>query len=183
MNFFDKETPVYVCELDEKKGKIFYDIKLDKFEITKRKNNTAASSLAFFSTMGYVVLRRANHITILENSLIWALVLTLVGGILGGIGIILINKLSKPVLMQDFNPSRNEIEHFVNRGEDLLSRQKGGIFFLSCIQILNYMNFLFSKDIVSLILIAVLWIGFFLFLNFIDLARRKKVYNLLRKHR
>lgn len=176
MNLFNKRKVIYVCDVEGKKGKIFYDIKLSKFRAEKGKKNTTVSSLAFFSTMGYVILRRINHITISVNPLTWAVVLTFVGVCLGFISIILMNKLSKPILTEEFTPSSDEIKSYVLRGSDLLSRQKAGFFFLFIIGIINHVNFFVSKDILSLILIPILWIGCFLFFNFVDFSRRKKIY-------
>lgn len=170
-----KKRYVFICNTEDKTKKIYYDVEQEKYGSIEKNSNTSNSLLAACSIIGYVFLRSFQKYKLPEeyHSLFFPIMICSI--IIGFFISILLNK--KKMKLTYLNLTKEESIDYITLGKNQLEMQKTGILFISFLLLVNTVLFFLNNEIVTFILEMLLCMFFTIFIIYMNVFGRKKIYN------
>lgn len=171
-----KRNKIFICNTEDKKEKIYFDIESNKFGSIEKKSSIGSSVLISFSIIGYVILRNFQNYKLPEDRKNLFFLFVGLGIFVGFCIAIFKNRLAKDIHLSYQTISKEEREKYISNGKNQLDMQKAGIFFLIVLILVNTVLFFLDNEIVTLVVISLSFMLIIVFANYLDIFRRKKIY-------
>lgn len=170
---------VYICTTEDKKQRIFYSLETNKFYSDSITPTPTKYILIFSSIIGFVLLKTLDRYKLNQDQTYVFYLSIFLGIFLGFIISVFIRHKKLTLIDLDLNTQNKQ--KYILLGKKQLDMQKGGLVFIFFLAFANTCIFFLDKSIVTMLVLTFVYFSMILFINYMDILKRKKTYRIIKK--
>jgi len=170
---------IYICTTEDKKNRIYFNLDKKNFSRVSINSTPTKSILIFFSIIGFVLLRSLKHYKLPQEKYYLFFLAILASFIFGFIASFFLKK--KKLLLSSIKIDDKDREKYIILGREQLKKQKAGLVFVFFLASANTCLFFLDNSIITMLVISIVYFCIIIAINYMDILRREKIYNLIEK--